>query len=126
MSEANKRQVAGEHYKATFQHWDWINALELSYLPATVTKYLTRWKKKNKLEDLEKAAHYLQKFYEVELLKHEYQKDVTNKFIDDNEIQIDEADVVWALFDYNLGNLGKLEVAIKVLARIIEEVKETL
>ena len=59
---ANERQVGGEHYASTYQHWDFtIDALGGRYLEGCVTKYATRWRKKNGLQDLEKADHFLQK-----------------------------------------------------------------
>lgn len=67
MSKANDTQVAGEHYaKATIQCWDYIVSNELGFLEGNVIKYVTRYKKKNGLQDLHKAQHYLQKLIEVE------------------------------------------------------------
>jgi len=64
-TNANERQVAGTHYRATIQHWDYVWANDLDYFQAQVTKYVTRWKKKNGLEDLYKANHFLQKYIEL-------------------------------------------------------------
>lgn len=65
MSEANKRQVAGNHYqKSGVQHWDWAAAKGLSYFTGCATKYVERWKEKGGLDDLKKAEHYLQKALE--------------------------------------------------------------
>lgn len=61
---ANEVQVAGDHYKAEYQHWDWVSELNIPYLPANATKYLTRWRKKGGLEDLKKARHYIVKYIE--------------------------------------------------------------
>lgn len=59
---ANDRQEGGTHYASEYQHWDFVlTALEGRYLEGCVTKYIYRWKKKNGLEDLRKAAHYLDK-----------------------------------------------------------------
>lgn len=63
---ANETQVGGQHYQTTYQHWDWcIEALNNRYLEGQVTKYVARWRKKNGLQDLEKAAHFLQKLNEA-------------------------------------------------------------
>jgi lipopolysaccharide biosynthesis regulator YciM len=62
---ANNRQVAGEHYKGTIQHWDFVVAQNLDYFQAQITKYVSRHKKKNGLQDLEKAKHFLEKYIEV-------------------------------------------------------------
>ena len=61
MSEANKTQVGGDHYKSDYAHWDLVQRLSLDYLIGCATKYVTRWRKKNGLEDLKKALHYLNK-----------------------------------------------------------------
>lgn len=62
---ANETQVAGSHYRATVQHWDYVLlALGGRYLEGNITKYVTRHRKKNGLQDLEKAAHYLTKLIE--------------------------------------------------------------
>lgn len=54
-------QEGGTHYQAGYQHWDWVTDIGLHYLPATATKYLTRWRKKNGLQDLQKAMSYISK-----------------------------------------------------------------
>jgi exonuclease V gamma subunit len=66
MSDANKTQVAGNHYSSSIQHWDFVyERLEGRYLEGNITKYLTRYRKKNGLQDLEKARHYLMKLMEL-------------------------------------------------------------
>lgn len=65
MTKANDTQVAGNHYRTKIQHWDYVWANELDYFQAQITKYITRWKKKNGLQDLEKALHFLQKYLEL-------------------------------------------------------------
>ena len=62
---ANERQVGGTHYQAEIQHWDYVLANGLGYLEGQITKYVTRWRKKGGVEDLEKARHYLEKLIEV-------------------------------------------------------------
>lgn len=58
----NDRQVAGNHYSAPLQHWDYvILALDGRYLEGNITKYVCRHRKKNGIQDLQKAAHYLEK-----------------------------------------------------------------
>lgn len=66
---ANERQVGGTHYQSEVQHWDYVVANNIPYLEATIIKYLTRWRKKNGLEDLEKAKHYFDKLMEVEIAR---------------------------------------------------------
>lgn len=63
--QSNRRQVAGNHYAATIQHWDYVLlALNGRYLEGNITKYVCRHRKKNGLQDLEKAMHYLDKLEE--------------------------------------------------------------
>lgn len=63
---ANDKQVGGEHYKGkAIQPWDFIISNELGYLEGNVIKYVSRYKKKNGMQDLQKAKHYLEKLMEV-------------------------------------------------------------
>lgn len=63
--QANDRQVDGTHYRSEIQHWDYVIANDLDYFQAQITKYVTRWKKKNGIKDLEKAQHFLEKYLET-------------------------------------------------------------
>ncbi|SMC27307.1 Protein of unknwon function [Andreprevotia lacus DSM 23236] len=64
---ANQHQVGGEHYRhQAVQPWDYIHANGIGYLAGNVIKYISRYQQKNGLQDLEKAAHYLQKLIEEE------------------------------------------------------------
>lgn len=68
MSEANKMQVGGNHYRTDrgIQHWDLMAMLfGPAHFMCTASKYLTRWSKKNGVEDLEKAEHYVAKLLEL-------------------------------------------------------------
>lgn len=67
MSKANEVQVGGTHYKnKAIQPWDYIASNNLGYLEGNVVKYVSRWKDKGGLVDLDKAMHNLQKLIEVE------------------------------------------------------------
>ncbi len=63
---ANETQVGGSHYKQ-FEHetWDVIADWELGYFDGNAVKYLSRWRRKGGVEDLRKAAHYIQKLIEI-------------------------------------------------------------
>ena len=68
MSEANKIQVAGSHYKGkTIQPWDYIASNELGYFEGNIVKYVSRWRDKGGVDDLRKAQHYLQKLIEMQV-----------------------------------------------------------
>jgi len=64
--EANETQIAGQHYRASMQTWDYILAHNLGFLEGNVIKYVTRYRKKDGIQDLLKAKHYLDKLIEVE------------------------------------------------------------
>lgn len=65
---ANNSQVGGTHYKSKgIQPWDFIAANELGYFEGNVVKYVSRWRDKGGVDDLRKAAHYLQKLIELQV-----------------------------------------------------------
>ncbi len=66
LPEANDRQIGGEHYKTAFEHWDLVERNGLGYLEGCATKYVSRWRKKNGVQDLQKALHYIDKLIEME------------------------------------------------------------
>ena len=64
---ALKEQVSGDHYsKLAIQPVEYITANKLTYLQGNVIKYVTRYKDKNGLQDLEKAKHYIDMLIELE------------------------------------------------------------
>lgn len=68
-ARANTDQVGGQHYRRIEgeQHWDRVWRLYGNgYFVGCITKYVERYKQKNGLEDLRKAAHFLQKLIELE------------------------------------------------------------
>lgn len=62
---ANARQVGGQHYAVPYQHWDFVADLGLGYFEGQITKYISRARKKNGLQDYQKALHFLEKLIEV-------------------------------------------------------------
>ena len=54
------------YYNTEIQPWDYIAANGLGYFEGNIIKYVSRWKSKNGLADLEKAKHYLEKLIELE------------------------------------------------------------
>jgi len=64
---AMTKQVGGDHYsKLAIQPVEYISANKLTYLQGNVIKYVTRYKDKNGLEDLQKARHYIDMLIELE------------------------------------------------------------
>ena len=62
---ANSKQVGGQHYKTPIQHWDFVHANDLDYFQGQITKYVCRWRRKNGVQDLRKAQHFLEKYIEL-------------------------------------------------------------
>ena len=62
-----KEQVGGDHYsKLEIQPAVYAQRNKLSYLQGTIIKYVTRYKDKNGVEDLQKAKHYIDLLIELE------------------------------------------------------------
>jgi len=52
-------QIGGNHYKERkIQPIEYILANELDFIEGSVVKYITRWKSKNGIEDLQKIIQY--------------------------------------------------------------------
>ena len=64
---ANDKQIAGSHYKQTaIQPWDYVAANNLGYFEGSAIKYITRWRNKGGVADIQKAIHFLEKLIELE------------------------------------------------------------
>ena len=62
-----KTQIAGNHYKdMPIQVVEFCHANQIPYMEGSAIKYLCRWRKKNGLEDLRKARHYIDLIIEME------------------------------------------------------------
>lgn len=60
-------QVGGAHYKdRKIQPIEYIHANGLGYCEGAIVKYITRWRDKNGLEDLNKIKHYVDLLIELE------------------------------------------------------------
>lgn len=99
MSEANKLQVGGQHYKTGYEHWDLM--IDLGYGPAYLigqaTKYVARWRKKNGIEDLKKGLHFVNKLLENKHLitfGGRFSIDAIQKFAVDNDLNRQEHDFI--------------------------------
>ena len=67
VEKALNTQVAGNHYKdMPIQPVEYIHANALGYLEGNVIKYISRWRKKGGMADLEKAKHYVELLIELE------------------------------------------------------------
>jgi hypothetical protein len=70
MTNALDKQVAGDHYKnLTIQPVEFIHANGIGFFEGNVIKYVSRWRQKNGIADLEKAKHYIELLIELESRK---------------------------------------------------------
>lgn len=61
------RQVGGGHYKDyAIQPLEFCVKNNIPFLEGNVIKYICRWRKKNGVQDLEKAKHYIEMLIELE------------------------------------------------------------
>ena len=61
------KQVGGLHYKVgAIQPIEYIEANELGYHEGNVIKYVSRWRDKGGIQDLQKAIHYIELLIEKE------------------------------------------------------------
>lgn len=63
-------QIGGGHYKAKgIQPVQYIHANALNFFEGNIVKYITRWRDKGGVEDLDKVVHYAQMLKELELAR---------------------------------------------------------
>lgn len=63
---ALEKQIGGNHYKGcAIQPVEYIYANGIGYFEGNVIKYVTRWKDKGGIADLEKAKHYIDLLIEL-------------------------------------------------------------
>lgn len=61
------KQVAGDHYKKLkIQPIEYIHANGIPFAEGSAIKYLTRWRDKGGIADLEKAKHFIELLIELE------------------------------------------------------------
>lgn len=60
-------QISGDHYKSlVIQPIEYIHGNNIPFAEGSVIKYVTRWRDKGGLADLEKAKHFLELLIELE------------------------------------------------------------
>lgn len=68
--DALSSQVGGSHYKdLPIQPVQYIHANGIGYFEGCVIKYVSRWRAKGGIADLEKAKHYIDLLIELESKK---------------------------------------------------------
>jgi hypothetical protein len=69
MTSALEKQVNGNHYtRLAIQPIEYIHANEIPYCEGNVIKYVSRWRCKGGVADLQKARHYIDLLIEMETL----------------------------------------------------------
>lgn len=64
---ANKEQIGGRHYAdMVIQPFEYIHKNGLGFAEGSVIKYVSRWRKKGGIQDLEKARHFIDLLIEME------------------------------------------------------------
>ena len=122
MNNPNDKQVAGTHYKAAFQHWDLVEATGMGYFEGQVSKYVTRHKLKNGVQDVEKAVHFMEKYLSIlrngpqHRDKEQPTIETLNRYVAANSLERPEAGVVWACMAWT--HVGQLEDALATLHNI--------
>jgi Protein of unknwon function (DUF3310) len=127
---ANERQIGGLHYKTEYEHWDLAVVVQLPYLEGCATKYVSRWRKKDGLQDLEKALHYHDKILETALctwspraMKVKEITDEVERFVKANKLTPAEHEYIHLMCVYR--TTIELELARNVLVGLIDVVKAT-
>ena len=63
---AKDKQVNGDHYKSmAIQPSEFIHKNGIGWHEGNAIKYLCRWRLKGGIQDLEKAAHYIELLIEI-------------------------------------------------------------
>lgn len=119
----NDKQVGGSHYKSGYQHWDFVDDVGMHYYLACASKYVTRWRSKNGLEDLEKSIHYVEKAIErkVQATRNFVNYVMEQKlaeFLNSNRITDPEADIIKHMM------FSRYKYAIEGIQNLINSEKE--
>ena len=125
MNAANEVQIGGTHYRSAYQHWDWVTNTGQSYLASCVSKYLVRWRTKDGVESLRKAAHFCDKLIECAPilisaranLNNEWLHTETFRFIEINSIPPEEAGICFILAQWT--SRDELIIARKAITTLI-------
>lgn len=127
--KANDMQVGGDHYKSDLQHWDVVSKYNVPYLEGCASKYVSRWRKKNGIQDLEKALHFANKLKEVvsstELFRVYHAGkvpfSVIERFVIANDLEMQERYVLLMLWSWSC--VEDIASAINCLNTMVREAK---
>ena len=78
-------QVGGDHYKnLAIQPIEYIHANSIPFAEGSVIKYVTRWRSKNGIADLQKALHFIRLLLELESKRKTKRKSKKKKSLTEN------------------------------------------
>jgi hypothetical protein len=123
--KANDMQVGGDHYRSSLQHWDVVSQYNVPYLEGCASKYVSRWRKKNGLQDLQKALHFTTKLKEVidnpelRYVHGTVPFQVIERFVIANDLEMNERHVLLMLWSWS--SREDVASAINVLNFMIQE-----
>lgn len=67
ITAALAKQIGGSHYKElAIQPVEYIHANNIPFMEGCAIKYLTRWRSKGGIADLEKAKHFIELLIDLE------------------------------------------------------------
>jgi hypothetical protein len=109
-------------------HWDFAIKVGLGYLDGCTTKYVTRWRGKEGLKDLQKAWNYLEKLIEIGdygIQRKNVNIDVElHRFVEANSLTFLESQYIFILCTFR--NETALKSARQILAKIITTAKKPI
>ena len=117
-------QVGGDHYKKLgIQPVELIRDINANFFQGNVIKYVTRYKDKNGIKDLEKAKHYLELIEELHPNNNSskitsYGIDKVNDYIYANKIDTDAAKIIRIV---SLCGNDKIDTAIELIDNLIND-----
>ena len=126
-------QVGGDHYKKLgVQPVELIRDINANFFQGNVIKYITRYKDKNGIKDLEKARHYLELMRELKpqtdtKLSKEYLLEAVANYSTGNNLGDFERDIILSII-YKDGEEGipdeNIDIAILLVGSLINKLKE--
>ena len=117
-------QVGGDHYKKLgIQPVELIRDINANFFQGNVIKYITRYKDKNGIKDLEKAKHYLELMKELHPNNNSgkitsYEIDSVNEYVCENKIDTDAAKIIRIV---SLCGNDKIDTAIELIDNLIND-----
>jgi hypothetical protein len=117
----NDRQEGGDHYKVSpIQHWDFAVNRNMPYLMGQITKYITRARRKNGVEDLLKCQHFLEKLIDVNKKEKDAEEIPLEEYCDANGLNEMERQFLALVTEWD-GDATRLVEAYHILNSIIHQ-----